>query len=804
MSIPATDPGSPASMLSRAGVRDAGVRDAGVRDAGVRKRFSCGGILAVLALSLGLAGCLPDGPLAVDSDRDGFGVSEDGGGDCNDQDAAIFPGASEQCNGQDDNCNTFTDEDFPDEDGDDIADCLDTETCDGLDNDGNGLVDDGFGDADQDGIADCLDVESCDGIDNDGNGSIDEGFSDTNSDGEADCIDVDDDCEGDADRDDVPNCLDVEVCDGLDNDGDANVDEGFKDTDQDGIKDCVEVESCDAQDNDGDGQVDEGFPDHNGDGIPDCRTEEVCDGEDNDGDGVVDEGFDVDWLGGADCIDDDGDGYTELTGDCNDSTDQASPVFLYELGGDGIDNDCDGSFDEYNSVNEAKTFVSGAPQGSFAGAALALVDLTGDGIPERLIGAPGDPAAAPSTRLPGVIYVERGTSSLPTGGSLVSAYKLSRFVAGDGLGTSLAVGYDAAGVPLYVAAGAPNLASNAGAVYIWRQQSSLEAFVAQTPLIISGLASNDLFGVTVVSPGDLDGDGFSELLVGAPNATAPGENGGTRPGNVYVFSGQAVAQNATLSVGDALYVLYGPKDLSGFGASMAVASDYDDGELPELLVGAPDYSTDLLSQAGRVYLFYGEELLDCANLSCALVMEGLASSERLGAAVGDAGDLFDSGFSTLTVASFSLFLTDPVEYSVEMLTVQGGPREDLDFDGDGFILESQAFSVISGEYVSAELLALRGGTDLTGDGLPDLMVGLPSTPSTDSHPNNGSVYIFDGETLLFSTFFSQAMLQFSTPDDHRQLGYGVMAGDLNADGIHELVMGAPGLDGGVSYIARGL
>ena len=341
----------------------------------------------------GDTGLCTEGRRPTDADGDGSAT----GPDCDDGDAANFPGNDEVCDGQDNDCDRAPDADEVDADADGsllcAGDCDDAnadilpgnpEVCDGLDNDCDPSTDEEE-DADGDGASaicggDCDDTEAavfpgnpevCDGLDNDCDPTTNE-QEDGDLDGYASC---EGDCD-DAEASSFPG--NDEVCDGLDNDCSGGLHGSEEDADADGVPPCAgdcddddptlhpgAPELCDDIDSDCDGSLADEFADFDGDGAPDCidsdadgdgvtvpedcddldpetspNMSENCDGRDNDCSGAL----------GPDEADADADGVMVCAGDCDDS-DPAVFAGNPEVC-DGIDNDCDGSIvDEFGDLD---------------------------------------------------------------------------------------------------------------------------------------------------------------------------------------------------------------------------------------------------------------------------------------------------------------------------------------------------------------------------------------------------------------------------------------------------------------------
>lgn len=322
----------------------------------------------------------------LDTDGDGYGVGmaindcqapagntyATQAGDCDDTNADVNPGQTELCNGEDDNCNGQTDEGllatyFLDSDSDGFGD--DNMTITDCGPSGDYVANGGDCDDSNNTVFPGAD-ELCDGIDNNCDGEVDEGLSpmdyylDSDGDGfgsgmaisdctspGADYVTQTGDCD-DSNADINPGA--TEICDGVDNNCDGDIDEGvlstfYLDSDGDGFGSAFLTETgCDAPM----GYVDNPDDCDDDNAAINPPASEICNGMDDNCDGSVDEGVlityyadaDGDGFGDANVTQEDcslPNGFAENSDDCDDTNADINPDAT-EIPANNIDEDCDG------------------------------------------------------------------------------------------------------------------------------------------------------------------------------------------------------------------------------------------------------------------------------------------------------------------------------------------------------------------------------------------------------------------------------------------------------------------------------
>jgi len=265
------------------------------------------------------------------------------------------------------------------------------------------------------------------------------------------------------------------------------------------------------------------------------------------------------------------------------------------------------------------------------------------------------------------------------------------------------------------------------------------------------------FASAMAVAGDLDGDGVSDYLIGAYDQPVDKND---HQGRVFVFSGKEGKLLRTLEDP-------APMPFAAFGFSVAAAGDVNQDGTPDLLIGAFGQEG-----SGKVFLFSGKD--------GRLLQTFQAPQRQIGAgfgwAVASLGDLTGDGVPDLVVGAFA----------------QDGEGKAYVFDGHtGKLLHTLAPPPAAGN--SAFGWAVAGVGDLNKDGIPDILVGAPYT-TVDQVTVQGKAYVFSGHdgTLLYTLADPQ-------PVAGEVFGWRVASGgDLNKDGVPDILIGAPYKDIGTN------
>ncbi len=313
---------------------------------------------------------------------------------------------------------------------------------------------------------------------------------------------------------------------------------------------------------------------------------------------------------------------------------------------------------------------------------------------------------------------------------------------------------------------------------------------------------NDDLGFTIIGPGDWNGDGFDDIVVGAPQHP----QGAGQAGRAWIILGRPSGwPGAASPIGDDNGVIEVTPLLANgkFGSGLAAIGDVNGDGLPDFAVGAPLGD----GNKGKTFLFFGRTdpivALPASDPSTVTLSPDCATcfGSVSATSIAGIGDFNDDGIDDFAIGAPQARPDDGADPFGRVYIIAGRTSwaNHLDLEAGPAL---GAETVITGSFGSSFLGTGLAGGDLDGDGVPELLVGAPH--NNDAPFDRGHLYVFKGVAggLPANVMADDADYVLEGTSQLESVGYTPALGDFDGDGDLDLAVGCPEASGLNDPLAR--